>query len=37
MVPEYYDATHYVATKGLSFAPYRSFIDPVSLRVDSSK
>lgn len=35
MVPEYYDATHYVATKDLDFAPYRSFISPTSLRVHS--
>jgi peptide/nickel transport system substrate-binding protein len=35
MVPEYYDATHYVVTDGFEVAPYRSFISPTSLRVDA--
>ncbi|WP_432835238.1 ABC transporter substrate-binding protein [Dactylosporangium sp. CA-092794] len=35
MVPEYYDATHYISSKGLQFEPYRSFIEPTSLRASS--
>jgi len=34
MVPLWYDATTYVTTKGLALKPYRTWIDPASLKLD---